>query len=172
MQSDHHGSDLRLASGGGMLRRNFLTLALTVASTCGVHADKKVWRIAYLTPAVLDNPTDIALLNTFKNELVSLGYEEGSNLLLFARGADGNNARLPELAEQLVALHPDVIVAVATPAIAAAQRATRSLPIVMTPATDPVGSGFVKTLAEPGTNITGLANMFGDLTQKSVELLH
>jgi ABC-type uncharacterized transport system substrate-binding protein len=155
-----------------MLRRNFLALALTVASTCGLHADQKVWRIAYLHPGFLNNPSDIALLDSFKKELVSLGYEEGSNLLLFARGAEGNNARLFELAEQLVALHPDVIVAVATPAIAAAQRATRSIPIVMTPATDPVGSGFVKTLAEPGTNITGLANMFGDLTEKSVELLH
>jgi putative ABC transport system substrate-binding protein len=85
------------------------------ASTRGIHADQKVWRIAYLSPAFLDNPNDIALLNSFKGELASLGYEEGRNFLLFARGAEGNNARLSELAEQLVALYPDIIVAVATP---------------------------------------------------------
>jgi putative ABC transport system substrate-binding protein len=62
-------------------------------------------------------------------------------------------------------------VAVATPAIAAAQAATRTIPIVMSPATAPVGSGFVKSLAHPAGNITGMANMFVDLTAKSVELL-
>src|SRR4029077_10596981 len=71
-----------------------------------------------------------------------------------------------------VELHPHVIVAVSTPAVAAAQRATSTIPIVMTPATDPIGSGFVKSFAHPGGNITGLANMFGDLTAESLEVLH
>jgi putative ABC transport system substrate-binding protein len=65
-----------------------------------------------------------------------------------------------------------VIVAYATPAIAAAQRATSTIPIVMAPATDPIGSGFIKSLAHPGANITGVANMYGDAIGKSVELLH
>lgn len=65
----------------------------------------------------------------------------------------------------------DVIVAVATPAIAAAQQATSSVPIVMTPATDPVGSGFVKSFSHPGGNITGMANMYGDTTTKIFDVL-
>lgn len=60
----------------------------------------------------------------------------------------------------------------ATPAIAAAQKETSTIPIIMDPATDPIGSGFVKTFAHPGGNITGVANMFGDLTAKSLEVLH
>jgi len=101
-------------AGGEMLRRDFLALALTLASMRRGHADQKVWRIAYLSPSFLDNPNYLPLLDSFKDELVSLGYEEGRNFLLFARGADGNNARLPELAEQLLALHPDIIVAAGT----------------------------------------------------------
>jgi putative ABC transport system substrate-binding protein len=65
-----------------------------------------------------------------------------------------------------------VIVAEATPAIAAVQRETSSIPIVMSPSTDPIGSGFVKSFAHPGGNITGSANMFGDLTAKTLEFLH
>jgi putative ABC transport system substrate-binding protein len=65
-----------------------------------------------------------------------------------------------------------VIVAVATPAVIAAQRATSTIPIVMGPASDPVGSGFIKSLARPGGNITGMTNMFSDATAKSVEVLH
>ena len=76
------------------------------------------------------------------------------------------------LAKEIVDLHPDAIVAEATPAIAAAQRATKTIPIIMAPATDPVGSGFVKSFAHPGGNITGVANMFADLTAKSLEVLH
>jgi putative ABC transport system substrate-binding protein len=72
----------------------------------------------------------------------------------------------------LIALRPDVIVAVSTPAIAAAQKATSTIPIIMAAATDPIGSGFVKTLARPGGNITGIANMVGDAVGKGVELLH
>jgi len=76
------------------------------------------------------------------------------------------------LTSELIALRPDVIVAIATPAIAAAQRATSTIPIVMAPATDPIGSGFIKSLAYPGGNISGVANMYGDALGKSLELLH
>jgi putative ABC transport system substrate-binding protein len=101
-----------------------------------------------------------------------LGYIEGKNLVIDNRNADGKAERLPSLVSELIAIRPDVIVAVATPAIAAAQHATSTTPIVMAPATDPVGSGFIKSLAHPGGNITGMANMFGDAIGKSVELLH
>jgi putative ABC transport system substrate-binding protein len=71
-----------------------------------------------------------------------------------------------------IELKPDVIVAEATPAIVAAQKTTSTIPIVMSPATDPIGSGFVKSFAHPGGNITGVANMFGDLTAKTLDILH
>jgi putative ABC transport system substrate-binding protein len=75
------------------------------------------------------------------------------------------------LAEKIVALKPDVIVANATPAIAAAQKATSTIAIVMSPATDPIGSGFVVSFAHPGRNITGVANMFGDTTTKMLDII-
>lgn len=104
--------------------------------------------------------------------MTDLGYIEGKNLTVDSRAAEGQYDRLPGLAKEIVDLHPDAIVAEATPAIAAAQRVTKSIPIVMAPATDPIGSGFVDSFARPGRNITGVANMFGDLTAKSLDFLH
>ncbi len=86
-----------------------------------------------------------------------LGYVEGKNLLLEWRFADGDVGRLPTLAAELVALKVDVLVAVAHDAAIASQHATTTIPIVMTTAGDPVGSGLVKSLARPGGNITGLS---------------
>jgi putative tryptophan/tyrosine transport system substrate-binding protein len=104
--------------------------------------------------------------------LRELGYIEGKNLIIDYRDAGGKLERLPSLVSELIALRPDVINAITTPAIAAAQRATSTIPIIMAPATDPIGSGFVKSLPRPGGNITGMANMVGDVVGKAVELLH
>jgi putative ABC transport system substrate-binding protein len=95
----------------------------------------------------------------FRKGMRELGYVEGSNLVIEWRYADGKFERLPDLAAELVRLKVDVIVAVASGAIGAAQKATSTIPIVMTTTGDPVGSGFVKSLAKPGGNITGLSNM-------------
>jgi putative tryptophan/tyrosine transport system substrate-binding protein len=133
---------------------------------------EKIWRIGYLQPGFLDSGPDAALFEAFKQQLTTLGYLEGKNLVIDKRAAEGKNDRLPALANELVALHPNVVVAVATPAIAAVQRATSTIPIVMSPSGDPVGFGFVKSLAHPGGNITGLANMVGDFTAKALEILH
>ena len=100
-----------------------------------------------------------------------LGYLEGKNLVIEWRIADGKFERLPALAAELVQLKVDVIVAVASPAISAAQKATATIPIVMATTGDPVSSGFVKSLARPGGNITGLSNMGGDTGAKDVDLL-
>ena len=135
----------------------------------GRTQQEKTWRIGVLVPGFL-GPTG-NLLEVFRHELRALGYIEGENLRVDQRAAEGHIERLPVLANELVALGPDVIVAVATPAIAAAQRATSSIPIVMTPATDPVGSGFVKSFSHPGGNITGLANMYGDSITKVFDVL-
>jgi putative tryptophan/tyrosine transport system substrate-binding protein len=101
-----------------------------------------------------------------------LGYVEGKNLIVEWRFADGKFERLPGQAADLVRLKVDVIVAVASPAIGAAQKATTTIPIVMATTGDPVGSGFVKSLARPGGNITGLSNMSGDIGPKLLDVLH
>jgi putative ABC transport system substrate-binding protein len=99
------------------------------------------------------------------------GYEEGKNLVIDFREANGRYSSLPTLVDELIALKPDLIVAEATPAVAAAQKATTTIPIIMAPATDPIGSGFVKSFAHPGGNITGVANMFGDSTTKTLDII-
>jgi putative tryptophan/tyrosine transport system substrate-binding protein len=127
----------------------------------------KVWRVGYLSGA-----SDVAAIDAFRLKLQDLGYVEGKNLRLDVRHAEGDIGRLPVLAAELVALAPDVIAGGGTANIAALQRATSSIPIVMTAVADPIGSGFVKSLARPGGNITGLANLAVDLAAKSLELLH
>jgi putative ABC transport system substrate-binding protein len=121
--------------------------------------------------ALVTSGRGVEILEFIRASLASLGYEEGKNLIIDFREANGRYAVLPELIAELIPLRPDVIIAEATPAIAAAQKATSVIPIVMAPATDPIGSGFVKSFTHPGGNITGVANMFGDLTAKTLDIL-
>ena len=155
-----------------MRRREFIA-ALAGAAIAwpevGRSQQRKNWRIGYLTPGFITGPDK--LFEVFRQELNALGYVEGKNLIIDKRQAEGRNDRLPALVSELIALRPDVLVTIATPAIAAAQRATSTIPIVMTPATDPIGSGFVKSFARPGGNITGLANMYGDTTTKIFDVI-
>ena len=157
-----------------MRRREFIAaLGGAVAWPLAARAQQnKVWRIGYLHPGFLNTNMDIALYDAFKQQLSSLGYIEGRNLIVDQRAAEGHFERLPGLANELVALHPDALVALGAPAAAAAQRATSTIPIVLTAVSDPVGAGFVKSLAHPGGNITGLSFMGEDFTGKSVEVLH
>src|SRR5579864_8710521 len=106
-----------------------------------------------------------------REALRGLGYVEGRNLRFEMRSADHDIGALPELARDLVRTKPDVIVAVFTPAVLAAQQATHSIAIVMVGPPDPVGSGFIASFAHPGGNITGLANLGDVLTEKWAELL-
>ncbi len=127
----------------------------------------KAARIGYLSPA---SAADDALhKEAFRQGLRALGYVEGQNVLIEARYADGRFERLPDLAAELVRLKVDVIVAAPTTAIRAVQRATRTIPIVMAFAGDPVGDGFAVGLARPGGNITGNSGMV--VAAKRVELL-
>lgn len=156
------------------MRRRVFVAALASAAVAwplaGWPQQGKTWRIGYLMPGFIVGP-DLKLFEVFKQELSTLGYVEGKNLIIDKRQAEGSIDRLPGLASELIALRPDVLVTIATPAIAAAQRATSTIPIVMTPATDPIGSGFVKSFARPGGNITGLANMYGDTTTKIFDVI-
>lgn len=113
-----------------------------------------MWRIALITSS-----PGAVILNIIRASLKNAGYEEGNNLAIDFREASGHYGTLPGLVDELIALKPDLIIAEATPAVAAAQKATTKIPIIMAPASDPIGAGFVKSFKHPGGNITGVANM-------------
>jgi len=107
----------------------------------------------------------------FQQGLRELGYVEGQNIAIEFRSADGSLERLRDLADELVGLHLDVIVAGSTVGARTATRATSTIPIVMANAADPVGLGLVASLARPGGNTTGLSTMSPELTGKRLQLI-
>jgi len=107
----------------------------------------------------------------FRQGLRELGYVEGQNVVIADRYAEGSQERLRDLAAELARLPVDVIVAEGAAAIRAAQHATRTIPIVMAATADPVGQGFVASLAHPGGNITGLSSLSAELPGKRLEIL-
>jgi len=139
-------------------RRRFVltSLAGSLAVPLSIQAQQasKVWRIGVLTLAPLE--AAMPLHRNFDEGLRDLGYVEGRNIILERRSAGGRPDKLPELAAELVRLRVDVIVAAINPQLAAAKRATTTIPIVMVHADDPVEAGYVASLAHPGGNITGL----------------
>ena len=110
-------------------------------------------------------------ITAFEDGLRELGWVTGRNVIVEYRSAEGRSERLPELAAELVRLNVNVIVVAGEPIILAAKQATSTIPIVMAGAGDPVGRGFVASLARPGGNITGVSNLAVDLTGKWLELL-
>lgn len=100
-----------------------------------------------------------------------LGYVEGKNLVIESRYANGQYDRLPKLAAELLRSNVAAIVAGGTTGVQAAQKATKSIPIVLVGVPDPVGEGFAKTLSRPGGNITGLSTIVTELSSKHLELL-
>jgi putative ABC transport system substrate-binding protein len=107
----------------------------------------------------------------FRQRLQELGYEEGRNLILEVRSAEGRAAHYPAFAAELVQLNVDVIVVQGNAAIAALKQATQTIPIVMAMVGDPVGAGFIASLARPGGNITGFTNQGEDISAKWIQLL-
>jgi putative ABC transport system substrate-binding protein len=120
---------------------------------------------------VLAQDIQPGLLETFRDELRKLGYVEGKNITIQVRNAAGRSDRLPALAEDLLRLKVEVILAVNTPAAQAAKKATGTVPIVIMRVADPVKSGLVASLAHPGGNVTGLSFMPDELGAKGVQLL-
>jgi putative ABC transport system substrate-binding protein len=157
-----------------MRRTAALVLALVFALhlaplAAGAQQPKKVPRIGVLWPY---SPTVASpFAEAFRQGLHGLGYVEGQNIALEQRWAEGRFDRLPSLAAELVRLNVDVIVTASTPAVQAAQQATRMIPIVMTVVSDPVESDFVASLARPGGNVTGLSLMHPELSGKRLQLL-
>ena len=131
----------------------------------------RVWRIGFLSPRRRPPSLDSDYYGAFPRRMSELGYVEGRNLVIEWRFADGEYERLPGMAAELVQLNVDAIMALGPPGVVAAQRATSTVPIVMVVSVDPVGAGFVRSLAQPGGNITGISNLAGDLSAKHLEML-
>ncbi|MBI2370613.1 MAG: ABC transporter substrate-binding protein [Deltaproteobacteria bacterium] len=145
-----------------------LALSLLVAPrSSDAQAPARVPRIGFLALHPAPSPRSQA----FEQGLQELGYVEGQTIALEYRWAAGRADRLPALAAELVRLEVDVIVAVGDAVIRATMNATRTIPIVMAIAGDPVGSGFVASLARPGGNVTGLSFLAPELSVKRLELL-
>ena len=143
----------------GRLAAALLLGVAVLAAQADAQPGVKTARIGYawLGPAGSDTPA----LDGLKRGLAELGYIEGRNLVIEYRYADGRPERLPIILAALVALKVDLLVTPGTIVTRAAQQATTAVPIVST-STDPVGSGFAKSLARPGGNITGLSLATGD----------
>ena len=155
-----------------MDRRAFLAgaAALLAAPLAGeAQQAPKIARIGYLSPST---PAAAAQnLTAFRQEVRELGHVEGKTFVLELRYAEARAERLPDLARELVSLKVDVIITATDVAIAAVKRETQTIPIVMANSSDPVGAGFVASLARPGGNVTGLGMISLDLTGKRLELL-
>ena len=128
---------------------------------------KKAPRIGWLGAAHTSAPR----MEAFRQGLHELGYTEGKNIFIEYRYAEGKLDRLPALAAELMRLKLDVIVTGSPQATRSAKQATSTIPIVMAFDDDPVGSGFVASLARPGGNITGLATLFPEMSGKQLQIL-
>lgn len=161
-----------------MIDRRTLVGALasgTLASpfAAGAQPRDKVWRIGYigLLPAGASPEGDKFLDANFLQVLSEHGFVVGKNLVFERRGAAGRYDQLAATVTELIGLHVDVLVALATPATRAAKAATTTIPIVMLNVSDPVERGLLASLARPGGNVTGMADFGTELLPKRLELL-
>jgi putative ABC transport system substrate-binding protein len=152
-------------------RREFITLlggaAVAWPPTAVAQQTVKLHRIGILSP---DLPPP-GFLEAFRQGLSELGYVEGQDIAFEVRSAEGYSQRLAALANHLVELKVDVILAINTPSVQAAKKASATTPIVMTRVADPVKSGLVNSLSRPGGNITGLSFRVDELSGKRLALL-
>ncbi len=156
-----------------MSKRIFATTLASVILlfVCRAEAQQptKIPRIGYLDAVSL--AANSARIEAFRQGLRELGYVEGKNIVIEWRSAEGKFDRLPALAAELVRLKVDAIVTTGATANRAAKDATNAIPIVMAQDRDPVGNGFVASLARPGGNITGLSTLGPEISGKQLELL-
>ena len=145
--------------------------ALLFALSASTQAQQptKIPRIGYL--GGVSPSANAARIEAFRQGLRELGYVEGKNIVIEWRHAEAKLDRLPALAAELVRLKIDIIITGGTTATRAAKEATVTIPIVMTLDSDPVGNGFVASLARPGGNITGLSTLAPEISGKQLELL-
>jgi len=151
-----------------MRRRDFLKLVGIAAGAVPFRAEaqEKHFRIGLISAA----PPTPEMLRAFRDAMRERGYIEGQNVAFEVRWPKGTFSDDPDAVTDLVKGNFDIIVAWATPTVAAVRRQTSSIPIVMVSVGDPVGAGFVASLARPAGNITGVSNVTNDLSAKLVEL--
>src|SRR5262245_25203645 len=144
---------------------------LVAGAIAEAQQPEKIWRLGYLSGT--DPATDVPRTEAIRQRLREHGYIEQRSIVIEYRHAEGKLDRLPELAAELVRLKVDIIVVAGGDLpIRAAMNATKTIPIVMTGGgVDPVKAGFVKSLAHPGGNVTGITNLIVDLGAKRLELL-
>ena len=164
--SDNRKSKIKNREWAGIVAI-ILTCAFGEA-VAAAQQQKKIPRIGYLA---VNLTTNAFRSDAFREGLRQLGYAEGKNIVIESRGANGKVDRLNELATELVRLKVDVIVTRGPAPTGAAKAATTTIPIVMTQDPDPVGNGFIASLARPGGNITGLSNLSPEISGKKLELL-
>jgi putative ABC transport system substrate-binding protein len=153
----------------GVLSILFVVVLLAVAVIAEAQQPTKIPRIGFLSATSLSIIS--ARIEALRQGLRELGYVEGKNIVIEWRSAEGKADLLPALAVELVRLKVDIIVAAGTSDTRAAKEATTTIPIVMTQDTDPIGTGFVASLARPGGNITGLSTLAPEVSGKRLELL-
>ena len=146
--------------------------AVTAPPVDTAQSKDNVWRIG-LVEFTLPGASTAAdrRMRAFVRELADRGFVDGKNMVLEQRAMAGREDQIPALIAELINLHVDVLVVVATPATRAAKEATSTIPIVMLAVNDPVGRGLVASLARPGGNLTGMADFSTDLIPKKLELL-
>jgi putative tryptophan/tyrosine transport system substrate-binding protein len=158
-----------------MQRRDFITLLGGAAAAWPFAARAqqadRVRRIGVLGGTAVDGPQSTVLVAAFAQELQQLGWTDGRNVLIDYRWAAGSADDTRKYATELVALAPDVILASGGAVVPSLQQATRTVPIVFTETPDPVGAGFVDSLARPGGNATGFINFEYGMGAKWLELL-
>jgi putative ABC transport system substrate-binding protein len=155
-------------------RREFITLlggAVAWPRAARAEQGERMRRIGVLMNLAADDPEAPARVAAFAQGLADLGWTISRNLRIDYRWGAGDAERIRKDAAELVSLAPDVILSSGTPSVAALQQATRSVPIVFAQAVDPVGSGFVESLARPGGNITGFSVFEYGISGKWLELL-
>ena len=158
-----------------MPRRAFMAAiagaVLAAPLAAGAQPAGKVFRIGFLVLGSLESDDRRPSLLAFRQALRERGYVEGRNIIVEYRAADGKTDRLPALANELVGLKVDLIVAAATPCARAARQASTTIPIVAPNMADPVQDGLVASLARPGTNVTGSTFLGPELVPKRLALL-
>lgn len=160
-----------------MMKRTILLLSVILLATpisgwvnlAEAQQSRKIHRIGFLAGASPDAIPE--RVEAFRQGLRELGYVEGKNIVIEFRWARGKLARIPTLAAELVSRKVDVIVTVGSRPTRAAKEATSTIPIVMAQDPDPLGNGFIASLAHPGGNVTGLSKLVPELSGKRLELL-
>ena len=152
-----------------MKRRDFFNVIAGASVLWAFPAQAKLPIVGFMgnSTAVLE----ANLVDAFRDGLRELGYEEGRNIVIEYRWAEGDYERFPALVAELLAAKVDVIVTAGTPAALAVKKATSTVPLVMVAVGDPVGTGLVLNLARPGGNLTGLSSVAPDLEGKRLDIL-